>query len=173
MVFGGALATSDFVGRTGNQLDLVAVTVVGVIGTLAGSWAAYAVGYAGGRPLVERWGRYVFVGPHHLDRAHSWFERHGEAAVFWGRNVPVIRAIISLPAGVARMGFVRFTVFTILGSIPWCFGWAYAGYALGRNWESIDTYMRPIGYAIGALLVVGIAVWIVRRIRSRRETSNV
>ena len=168
MVFGGALASSDFVGRTGTKLDLVAVSLAGVAGTLVGSWAAYAVGYGGGRPLIERWGRFVFLRPHHLDRAHAWFERHGEAAVFWGRNVPVIRAFISLPAGVARMPFLRFSVFTVLGSIPWCFGLAWAGYLLGNSWHRIDDYVRPISIGIGVVLLAALAWWLVRRARARR-----
>jgi membrane protein DedA with SNARE-associated domain len=172
MVFGGALAASDFTAGSGNRLDLVAVSLVGVAGTLAGSWAAYAAGFAGGRPAVERWGRFVLLRPHHLDRAHAWFERHGEAAVFWGRNVPVIRAFISLPAGVARMPPVRFTVFTALGSLPWCFGLATAGYLLGDSWHKVDDYVRPVSIAIGAMLVAWLALWFVRRSRARRHAPG-
>lgn len=168
MVFGGALAAPDFVRTEGHRLDLVAVSLAGVAGTLVGSWAAYALGYAGGRPLAERWGRYVLLRPHHLDRAHAWFERHGEAAVFWGRNVPVVRALISLPAGVARMGLVRFTVFTALGSLPWCFGLAVAGYLLGDSWHRVDDYFGPVSIGVAALLVGGIAWWVVRRRRAAR-----
>ena len=170
MLFGGALASSGFAGP-GRELDLVLVSLVGVAGTVAGSWAAYAAGYAGGRPLVERWGRYVLLRPHELDRAHAWFERHGEAAVFVFRLVPLARAFISLPAGVARMPLGRFTFYTALGALPWSFGLAWAGYLLGQRWDTIDNYLRPISYAFGAMLVVAVAVWVIRRTRQRRSTS--
>jgi membrane protein DedA with SNARE-associated domain len=168
MLFGGALASAGFA-APGKDLDLVLVSLVGVAGNLAGSWAAYAVGYAGGRPLVERWGRYVLLRPHELDRAHVWFERHGEAAVFFFRLVPLARAFISLPAGAARMSFGRFTFYTFLGVLPWCFGLAGAGYLLGESWDSIDNYIRPISYALGAILVLALAVWVIRRLRNRER----
>src|SRR5436309_1754181 len=169
MLYGGALASAAFAASQHvHPLSFVAVSLAGVAGSMVGSWAAYAVGYAGGRPLIERWGRYVLLRPHEIDRAEEWFERHGEAAVFWTRLVPLARAFISLPAGVARMPFGRFTFFTTLGVLPWCFGLAWAGYVLGQNWDTIDTYMRPIGYAIAGAIVVGLAVWIVRRLRARQ-----
>ena len=169
MLFGGALASAGF--AAGNQLDLVVVSLMGVAGTVAGSWAAYAAGYAGGRPLVERWGRYVLLRPHELDRAHAWFDRHGEAAVFFFRLVPLARAFISLPAGVARMPLGRFTFYTALGALPWSFGLAWAGYVLGQRWDTIDHYLRPVGYALGALIVAGISLWAIRRIRRARSPS--
>ena len=169
MLFGGALASAGFA-APGNELDLVTVALVGIAGNVVGSWVAYGVGYAGGRPLIDRWGKYLLLRPHEVDRAHAWFDRHGEAAVFWSRMIPLARAFISLPAGVARMPFGRFTVFTTLGCIPWCFGLAWAGYELGQNWDTIDKYLRPVGYAIAVVLAVGIAVWATRRLRSRTRT---
>ncbi|MDP9341357.1 MAG: DedA family protein [Actinomycetota bacterium] len=176
MVFGGALASSGFAEQVlhdpSKQLSFVAIGLVGVAGTLVGSWAAYAVGYAGGRPLIDRWGRYLLLRPHEVDRAHAWFEDHGEAAVFFSRLIPIIRAFISLPAGVARMSFWRFTVYTVLGSIPWTFGLAGAGYLLGERWRSVETYARPITIAFAMLFVGLVAWWIVRRVRSRGAAAE-
>ncbi|HYY08880.1 MAG TPA: DedA family protein, partial [Actinomycetota bacterium] len=114
MLFGGALASAAFAG-SGEPLDLVWVGAVGTLGNLAGSWLAYWAGAVGGRPLVERFGRYLLILPHEVDRAHAWFERRGELTVFVSRLLPVIRTFISLPAGVARMPFWRFTIYTVLG----------------------------------------------------------
>src|SRR5688500_5219074 len=124
MLFGGALANEVFVSNLGPEgvaLDLVMVGLVGAVANLVGSWLAYALGRAGGRPLVERWGRYVLIRPHDIDKAEVWFDRHGEAAVFFGRLLPVIRTFISLPAGVAEMNVARFTIYTFLGCLPWTF----------------------------------------------------
>ncbi len=121
MLFGGALANAAFVaslGQEGEQLNFAVVALVGTLGNLVGSWIAWGVGYRGGRPLVERWGRYVFLRQHELDRAEVWFERHGQAAVLGSRLLPVVRTFISLPAGVARMPFLRFSVFTFIGPAP-------------------------------------------------------
>ena len=138
---------------------------------MVGSWAAYAVGYAGGRPLIERWGRYVLLRPHEIDRAEEWFERHGEAAVFWTRLVPLARAFISLPAGVARMSIWRFSFYTLLGTLPWCFGLGGAGYALGRKWHTIVHYLLPVSILVAVLLVGWLGLWITRRVRARRAST--
>ncbi|MFN2543053.1 MAG: DedA family protein [Actinomycetota bacterium] len=168
LVFGGALATEAFASsQEVPRLSFLVVALVGVAGSVAGSWIAYWAGYAGGRPLVERWGRYVLIRPHEVDRAERWFERHGEAAVFWTRVIPLVRAFVSLPAGVARMPFWRFTLYTALGVIPWCLGLTAAGYALGTRWHTVESYVRPISIAIAALLLVALGWWIVRRARAR------
>jgi membrane protein DedA with SNARE-associated domain len=168
MLFGGALASAAFVGD-GRELDLVAVGLLGTAGNLVGSWLAYWAGYAGGRPLFDRFGRYLLVRPHEIDRAHEWFERHGEAAVFFSRLLPVIRTFISLPAGIARMSFWRFTVYTVLGCLPWTFALAGVGYVLGERWQAAERVIQPIGWLVAtAGLVVGVW-WIVRRWRTVRE----
>jgi membrane protein DedA with SNARE-associated domain len=127
-----------------------------------GSWLAYWAGAVGGRPLVHRFGRYLLVLPDEVDRAHEWFERRGEAAVFVSRLLPVIRTFISLPAGVARMPFWRFTIYTVLGCLPWTFALAWLGYVLGENWTEVEAVLRPIAWAIAAA-VVGIGAWWVSR----------
>jgi membrane protein DedA with SNARE-associated domain len=175
MLFGGALASSGFALQAlddpSKQLSFWGIVVAGVAGSLIGSWLTYAIGYAGGRPLIDRWGRYLLLRPHEVDRAHVWFERHGEAAVFWTRLVPIIRAFISFPAGVARMPFWRFTVWTFLGVVPWTAGFAWLGYVLGDRWQTVERYFRPLSIAFGVLLLGLLAWWIVRRVRSRRASG--
>ncbi len=171
MLFGGALATAAFAGA-GHQLDLLGVVAAGVAGNLVGSLLAYWVGYAGGRPLAVRWGRYLLIRPHEIDRAHDWFDRHGDAAVFFGRLLPVVRTFISLPAGVARMNLGKFSLYTLLGCIPWTAGLAWLGYSLGDRWDEVERVMRPFAWIIAGLLIIGIAAWIWRRWRQvRAETS--
>jgi membrane protein DedA with SNARE-associated domain len=149
------------------DLNLVLVGLVGAVANLAGSWLAYAVGATGGRAFVQRWGRYVRLNPHHLDRAESWFERHGDSTVFWSRLLPVVRTFISLPAGAARMKLGRFSVYSLLGSLPWSFGLAYGGYLLGDNWEKLASNVEIVGFVVAGLIVVAAVALIVRARLSR------
>jgi membrane protein DedA with SNARE-associated domain len=167
MLFGGALTTASFLAPE-QQLDFWLVVLAGTVGNVVGSWLAYWAGYAGGRPLVDRWGRYLLIRPHEVDRAHEWFERRGQSAVFVGRLLPVIRTFISLPAGVVRMGFWRFTFYTVLGCLPWCLALTWIGALLGERWETAERLMRPFAWAIAVALAAGIAWWIWHRIRTIR-----
>jgi membrane protein DedA with SNARE-associated domain len=169
MLFGGALASAAFVGA-GRELDLVWVGAVGTLGNVMGSWIAYWAGAWGGRPLFERFGRYLLFHPHELDRAHTWFERHGHEAVFIGRLLPVVRTFISLPAGVARMPFGKFTLYTALGCLPFTFAIAWIGHQLGERWEVAERVFRPVSWLVaGLILVVGVW-WIARRWRTVRAS---
>jgi membrane protein DedA with SNARE-associated domain len=175
MLFGGALANAAFftaVGSTAEPLNFWLVGLVGTLGNLVGSWIAYWVGYAGGRPLIHRWGRYILVSERDVDKAHVWFERHGDAAVFFSRLLPVIRTFISLPAGVARMPFWKFTLYTFLGCLPWTFALAGLGYALGENWDTVEKYLRPISIIVAVLIAAGIVWWVRRRMRERRREAE-
>jgi membrane protein DedA with SNARE-associated domain len=172
MLFGGALTTASFLAPE-QQLDFWLVVLAGTVGNVVGSWLAYWAGYAGGRPLVDRWGRYLLIRPHEVDRAHEWFERRGQGAVFVGRLLPVIRTFISLPAGVVRMGFWRFTFYTVLGCLPWCLALTWIGALLGERWESAERLMRPFAWAIAVVLAAGIAWWIWHRIRTIRAEEAV
>jgi membrane protein DedA with SNARE-associated domain len=167
MLFGGALTAAAFAG-TGTQLDFWVVVAAGTAGNLAGSWLAYWAGAAGGRRLVDRFGRYLLVRPHELDRAHRWFERHGETTVFVSRLLPVVRTFISLPAGVAGMPFWRFTVYTLAGCLPWCLLLAWLGRVFGQNWESVQRTLEPVSWAIAAVIVAAAAVYVARRWRKVR-----
>lgn len=164
MVFGGFLVSRG-------RLDFFWVGMLGTLANVLGSWLAYWVGLVGGRPLIERWGRYIFLRPHELDRAEVWFEKHGEAAVFVSRLLPVVRTFISLPAGVAKMPFVKFTVYTFLGCLPWTFALTWAGFLLGENWETFLKYGEPVSIAIGVVLLVLLVWWLVRRARAKKRAS--
>ena len=167
MLFGGALVSAPFLAPE-HQLDLVAVALVGAGANLVGSWLAYWAGYAGGRPLVDRWGRYLLLRPHEIDRAHAWFDRYGQEAVFFGRLLPVVRTFISLPAGVARMNVWKFSLYTVLGCLPWTFGLAFLGYKLGERWDEVERFLRPVSWLVAALVVTAVGWWAWRRIRYLR-----
>jgi len=168
MLFGGALASAAFV-AAGRELDLFWVVMAGTAGNVIGSWLAYWAGAGGGRPLVDRFGRYLLVRPHGGDRAHAWFERHGDVTVFVSRLLPVVRTFISVPAGVARMNVVKFTVYTVLGCLPWTFALAWLGYALGDNWGTAERVIRPVAWVIAALVIAGGLWWVARRWRQVRD----
>jgi len=174
MLFGGAAANATFAASLPGHphpLNFVVVGLMGALGNLVGSLLAYWVGRVGGRPLVERWGRYVFLRQRELDRAEVWFAEHGEAAVFVSRLLPVVRTFISLPAGVAEMPIGQFTVYTFAGCLPWTFALAGVGYALGSRWTTVERYFRPISIVVGILLVGAIVWWLLRRARAKRQDS--
>jgi membrane protein DedA with SNARE-associated domain len=168
MLFGGALTTVAFAGA-GNELDPAAVVLAGTVGNLVGSWLAYWAGASGGRSLVDRYGRYLLVRPHEVDKAQTWFERRGEAAVFVSRLLPVVRTFISLPAGIARMPFWRFTVYTVLGCLPWCIALTWLGAALGDRWESVEHVLQPIAWAIALAILIAVIVLVRHRWRTVKE----
>lgn len=162
MPVGGLLAAEG-------RLNFVAVVLLGTFANLVGSWAAYAIGRSGGRSLLLRYGRFILIKPHEIERADRWFDRYGGRAVFLSRLLPVVRTFISLPAGVARMPLVRFSILTFVGCLPWSFSLAYAGFLLGDNWERILPYTEPVTYTIAALVVGAAAIWFFRKLRSRSE----
>jgi len=142
------------------RFKLLWVGVAGALGCNLGSIVAYAVGAWGGRPLAEKYGHYVFVTHHDLNLADHWFTRYGDGAVFLARLLPVVRTFIALPAGIARMDFVRFNIFTFLGSLPWCLALAYAGVKLGERWEILRQYFHRFDAVLVILIVLG-GVWFV------------
>ena len=154
MPFSGYLV---FTGR----FQLLWVSVAGAVGCNVGSALAYYVGALGGRPLAEKYGRLVLVSHRDLDRADRWFARYGDGTVFFSRLLPVVRTFIALPAGVARMDFLRFNLYTFLGSLPWCFVLAYAGLRLGARWIILREYFHRFDTVIG-LAILAALVWFVR-----------
>jgi membrane protein DedA with SNARE-associated domain len=148
------------------KLTLAGIVIAGVAGNLVGSWIAYAVGFYGGRPFVDRWGKYVLLRPHHLDTAEHWFDHYGAPVVFFGRMIPIVRTFISLPAGFGKMKFWKFTLFTALGCIPWVAMLGYVGYKLGANWEKIRPYLHYVDYLV-VLAVIVLIVYAVLRWRRR------
>jgi len=147
--------------------------VVGVAGNLVGSWIAYAIGYFGRVDLLEKHGRALHIKPSHLAWADRWFERHGEATVFFSRMLPIIRTFISLPAGVARMPFWRFTLFTVAGCVPWVFLLTFIGEKAGDNWRDWKDYFSYVDYLVAAGILMGIVWLLVRRWRRRTATETV
>jgi membrane protein DedA with SNARE-associated domain len=148
--------------------SLFLATAVGVAGNVVGSWIAYAVGYYGRIDILEKHGRKVGIRMHHLEAADRWFERHGDATVFFTRMLPIVRTFISLPAGVARMPFWRFTAFTLAGCIPWVLLLTFIGQQAGSRWDDWKDSLHYVDYAVLAAIVIGIAFLVVRR---RRRTA--
>lgn len=147
------------------EYSLVVVTLVGSFANLAGSWLAYAVGYYGRVDILEKHGRKLHIKSSHLHAADRWFEKHGDATVFFTRMLPIVRTFISLPAGVARMPFLRFSVLTFLGCLPWVFTLTFIGKQVGENWENWKDSLHYVDYAVAAIIVIGIAYLIVKRRR--------
>jgi membrane protein DedA with SNARE-associated domain len=176
MVYAGAVAIGAFPGQSvtfaGEDIDttvwaFVAVATAGTVGYVLGSVLGWAIGLYGGRPYLERHGRWLHITPAKLDRAEEWFRRYGNAAVLLARCLPVIRSFISIPAGIAEMPLGRYTVLTSLGSAPWYFGLAAAGLAAGATWERFHEGWRYAEYAIAAFVVIGAAILLVRTRRKR------
>ncbi len=149
------------------EYSLIAATLVGSFANLVGSWIAYAVGYYGRIELVERHGRKLHISRKHLEQADRWFERHGEATVFFTRMMPIVRTFISLPAGVARMPFWRFSLFTFLGCLPWVFALTFIGKQAGDNWTEWKDSLHYVDYAVAALIVAAAVYYFIRWRRNR------
>ncbi len=153
-------------------LTLIGITLAGTLGCLAGSLIAYGIGLWGGRPLLERYGKYVLIRKSELDWADKWFEKYGDSAVFISRLLPVVRTFISFPAGIVRMDVKKFSLYTVLGSLPWCFALAYIGVLLGPHWQDIEGLFKylDIAVVVGIIALVAYLVYhrerIVSHIRS-------
>ena len=183
MVYGGAVAAGAFAGSEvklfGWQFEstgwaYVAIALAGTIGYTLGSVLGWAIGRYGGRPYLERHGRWLHVTPERLDKTDAWFQRYGDATVFFTRMIPVVRSFVAIPAGIGEMPPVRYTALTFAGTIPWCFGLAAVGVALGSQWEKFHDDFRWADYAIGALVVAGVfaLVYRTRRRRARRRAME-
>jgi membrane protein DedA with SNARE-associated domain len=152
-------------------MKLLWVATAGAVGCNLGSLIAYEIGSHGGRPLVERYGRWILMGRRELDWSDRFFARWGYLAVFIARLLPVVRTFIALPAGIARMPRGRFHIYTFLGSWPWCFGLAWIGMKLGENWRVVGKYLHKFDAVILAVLVVGIAWFVWSHWQNRLKTA--
>lgn len=144
----------------------------GALGCTIGSAAAYGIGAWGGRPLLMKYGKYFLIHHHDLDLADRWFERRGSLTAFSSRLLPVVRTFISVPAGVARMNFPKFLIYTFVGSFIWCAALAYGGYKLGEHWEQLRAVMRPFDPVIGAVIMVLVGLYIYRHVRRSTVRKN-
>lgn len=161
MPFAGFLV---FTGR----FALWPVVLAGAVGNLIGSVAAYVIGFYGGRRLIQKYGKYILISEHDLEVADGWFKKYGQAAVFLGRVLPIVRTYISLPAGITRMDFKKFCFYTLLGSILWAFILTYAGILLGENWEGLKVHFRQFDIAVGISIVLGVAWWTWHHFKRRK-----
>lgn len=165
MPYGGYMVSQDPA-----RFNIWMMGVAGALGCVWGSVLAYWAGKYGGRPFVERFGKYILIRHKDLDRADAWFARHGDAAIFFSRLMPVVRTFISFPAGVSRMPFWRFVVYTFLGSFPWCLGLAYVGKILGDNWkDELGKYFHGADVVIVAVFLILAALYVYHHIKSDRD----
>ena len=170
---------SGYLVYTGRFSSIWMVATLGAIGCNLGSVVAYEIGYFGGRPLVERWGRYILLNERDLNMSDRFFRKYGDITVFVSRLLPVVRTFIALPAGIARMPRLRFHVYTFLGSWPWCYMLAYVGYKLGEKWNDpsspFKVWFHRFDIVIAAVLLAGIAwfLWSHWQHRVRAEASPV
>ena len=154
------------------QFTLLWTGLAGAFGCVVGSDLAYWAGVYGGRPFLMKYGRYILITPHDMDMADRFFARWGEAAIFISRLLPVIRTFISLPAGIARMNFWRFNIYTFVGSFPWCLGLAWVGMKTGENWNTLGKYFHQADAVIGVLLVAGVAWFLWKHLGKRRAQNE-
>lgn len=153
------------------DLNFFWVGGAGVLGNLVGSWIAYGVGRTMGRGVLDRYGRYVLIRSHDIDKAEVWWERYGEAATFFSRLLPVIRTFISLPAGIAKMPLGKFTLYTFLGVIPWTYALTYLGVVVEDNWERVLAYFDIPTLIIGSVILIAAGYWYYRRRKQRRSVD--
>jgi membrane protein DedA with SNARE-associated domain len=181
MVYGGAVAAGAFAGQDvvffGTTIEdglpaYVAIALGGTIGYTIGSMGGWAIGLYGGRPYLERHGRWLHLDKRRLDRAERWFERWEDWAVFLGRLTPVVRSFVSIPAGVMETPFVRYTLLTLAGSAIWCFAFAGAGWAAGESWEDFHHAFRYLEYLVAGAIVAVVAWLVLRYLRKRRRLAE-
>ncbi|MBI2263402.1 DedA family protein [Candidatus Berkelbacteria bacterium] len=150
------------------QFNLWMVGFWGAAGNLGGSLFSYYLGSLGGRPLIEKYGKYIFLSRRDLERAERWFQKYGEITVFITRLMPVVRTFISLPAGISKMNIFRFSIYSFLGSLPWSLFLAYLGFKMGENWEGLRLYFHRFDVLILVIIILAVIFWIWRHIRNNK-----
>lgn len=154
------------------EMSFWIVVFLGTVGNLVGSLIAYYIGKIGGRPLIERFGKYIYMKQHDLDMADRWFAVHGNATVFVGRLLPVVRTYISFPAGIAKMNVAHFSLYTTLGALPWSILFTWLGFKAGEHWESIRARLHNFDVTIAVLLAIAIIWFIVSHIKRKRRAAQ-
>ena len=169
MPFAGALAQQG-------TLNLYLVALVGALGNLVGSWGAYAIGYKFPESIIlsfiRKWGKFIFLTEHEYEKVKGWLSRYGSFVSFFSRLLPGIRTVISLPAGVARINFLKFSIYTFLGSLIWSFLLAFIGYKLGENWEHIKNYFHKFDLVIVLVLAIFIVLYIYKHIKVQKREGH-
>lgn len=150
------------------RFSLFWVAIAGGVGCLVGSLFSYWIGAVGGRPLIEKYGKYILISHHDLDLTDRWFKKYGDVTVFVGRLLPVVRTFISFPAGISRTNLLRFSIYTFVGSVIWSYFLAWIGFKLGENWESLKSYFHRADLVIGILIIAAIVFWVWRHIKHSR-----
>ncbi|MBI5729126.1 MAG: DedA family protein [Candidatus Magasanikbacteria bacterium] len=151
------------------QLTLIAIVLVGTLGNVAGSLLAYWIGHRGGRPLIEKYGKYILISKHDLDLADRWFLNYGPLTVFFGRLLPVVRTYISFPAGIAKMNLKKFIIYTTLGALPWVWLFGWLGVKMGANWENIRATLHNFDISIALLVVVAVGWYVWRHLKNKKK----
>ena len=151
------------------EMNLMAITLVGTLGNVAGSLLAYWIGAKGGRPLIEKYGKYILISRHDLDLADRLFAKYGQLVVFFGRLLPVIRTYISFPAGIAKMDVKKFVFYTTLGALPWVWIFGWLGVKMGENWENIRATLHNFDVSIALLVVVAVGWYIWRNLKNKKK----
>ncbi|MCX6810266.1 MAG: DedA family protein [Candidatus Berkelbacteria bacterium] len=157
---------SGFLVATG-QMNFWVVVLLGSVGNLAGSWLAWWVGYRGGRPLVEKYGKYILLSHHDLDAADKYFQKYGQNTVLFARLMPIVRTFISLPAGISKMEFKKFSLYTFIGVIPFTAALTYAGVKLKENWAGLQPYFHKFDLIIGIIVVLVLVWYVIRHLKNR------
>ncbi|TCP55394.1 membrane protein DedA with SNARE-associated domain [Tumebacillus sp. BK434] len=160
MLYGGFMAEKGL-------LSFWPVFWAGVFGNLVGSVLTYWIGASGGRTFLMKYGKYILINEKHIHTADRWFAKYGDWAAFFGRNLPVIRTFISLPAGIAKMNFWKFTVYTFVGCLPWNLALTWAGFKLGTNWHAVEPYIKPFSYGILGLIILAVLWFVYKNLRTR------
>ena len=143
--------------------------IIGLLGSVFCAIVIYLMGYFGGRPFIEKYGKYFFMKKDDIDKADNWFNKYGLLAAFIGRNFPIIRTFISLPLGMARVNFFKFILYTTLGSIPWTFAFVYFGYALGNNWTILLNYTSKLKLPIIILIIVLLISYLIKKLKLKKR----
>lgn len=164
------LATAGILAGKG-IFSLSLAFLVGILGSVFCAIAIYAMGYFGGRKFIKKYGKFFFMKEEDIDKCDKWFQKYGPFAAFIGRNFPIIRTLISLPMGVSRVPFLKFIIYTTLGSIPWTFAFVYVGYALGNNWIILDNFVKKLKVPIYILLGILLISYFYKKIKNKRKNS--
>ena len=145
--------------------------LIGVLGSVFCAIIIYAFGYFGGRPFIKTYGKFFFMKEEDIDKCDEWFNKYGLISAFIGRNFPIIRTLISLPMGISKVPFLKFVIYTTLGSIPWTFAFVYVGYALGNNWIILDNFVKKLKVPIYILLVALLITYIYKKLKEKKHSK--